>query len=307
MPIDPEQASGRGEPAEAEATPEETDVYAKAEAAPGPTEQSRMLSPWVRIALGLVVLVVLGLLAYPSLLRGLIPGQATPSSSREPSAAISPEDERAHYELAAEYYQTGRFEDAWAELRAVPMYAAMAQSMPEIAQAEKAVQETPTSKEAHFRLGTTWARADLLRPAEAAFKQAIALDNQYVDAYVNLGVVYYQLNQLSDALAQYDAALAIAPDDADIHHNRGATYVQQALQNQTPDQALLDKGVREFERALEINPNLSQAYFSLGVVYDLRGQAEEAIAMFRHFQELDDGSDPQATEAAKTYLDRLTK
>jgi tetratricopeptide (TPR) repeat protein len=307
MAIDPGQAPVPGEPAEAEATPRATDATVRTEGEEGPTDQSHLVPSWVRIALGILVLVVLAFLVYPSLQQGLIPGQATPSSSQEQAAAIDSQADQAHYDVAAEYYQTGRYEDVWAELRAVSGYAASVQSMPEIAQAEKAVQEGPNDKEAHFKLGTVWARAELLQLAEVAFKQAIALDNRYVDAYINLGVVYYQLSRLTDALAQYDAALAIAPDDADIHHNRGAVYVQQALENPTPDPVLLDKGAGEFKRALELNPNLPQAYFSLGVVYDLRGQAEEAIAMFKHFQELDDGSDPQATEAAKTYLDKLGK
>ena len=273
-------------------------------------EHPSLLPSWVRIGVGLLVLIVLVFLAYPSLRERLTPPDLAPansSSPKEAAATLDPASDPAHYELANTHYQAERFGDAWLELRAVPEYAASAQSMPEIAQAEKAVQDDPTSKEAHYKLGTVWARAGLFPPAEIAFKRAIALDSQYVDAYVNLGVVYYQMGRLSDALAQYDAALAITPDDGDIHHNKGAVYVQQALLNQTPDEALLDKGVEQFQRALELNPNLPQAHFSLGVVYDLRGQRQEALAMFKRFQELDDGSDPQATEAAKTFVDKLSQ
>ena len=310
MTIDSEQATPPAELVEAEATPVETRVPDEAKAAAQASEQPGLLPSWARIGVGLLVLIVLVYLAYPSLRERFGPATGTPASTLaqlEQAVAANPNNDQAHYELASVYYQAGRFADAWAQLRAVPAYATAVQSTPEIDQAEKAVQETPASREAHFKLGTLWARVNLLMPAEFAFKQAIALDNKYVDAYVNLGVVYYQLGRFSDALAQYDAALAITPDDADIHHNRGAAYAQEALQSQTPDEALLDKAVEEFQRALEINPSLPQAYFSLGVVYDLRGQKVEALAMFKRFQELDTGGDPEATEAAKTYIDKLSK
>jgi superkiller protein 3 len=310
MTIDSDHASPPAEPVEPEATPVETRAPGEAIAAEEAAEQPGLLPSWARIVVGLVVLIVLVYLAYPSLRERFAPVTGTPASTLaqlEQAVAADPNNDQAHYDLANVYYQAGRFADAWAQLRAVPAYAAAVQSTPEIDQAEKAVQDSPTSREAHFKLGTLWARVNLLSPAEFAFKQAIVLDDKYVDAYVNLGVVYYQLGRFSDALAQYDAALAITPDDADIHHNRGAAYAQEALQSQTPDEALLDKAVEEFQRALAINPSLPQAYFSLGVVYDLRGQKEEALAMFKRFQELDNGGDPEATAAAKTYIDKLSK
>ena len=116
------------------------------------------------------------------------------------------------------------------------------------------------------------------------------------------GVSY---RRLSEALSTYDAALTISPNDADIHYNKGAAYVQQALQVSTPDEALLDQGVSEFQRALEINPELPQAHFSLGVVHATRDQNQEAISEFQRYLELDDGSDPEATIAAQNYLTQL--
>jgi hypothetical protein len=45
----------------------------------------------------------------------------------------------------------------------------------------------------------------------------------------------------------------------------------------------------------------------LGVVYDTRGQQQEAISEFQRFLDLDDGSDPTATAAAREYLSQLSK
>jgi tetratricopeptide (TPR) repeat protein len=223
----------------------------------------------------------------------------------EQAAAADPADAALQYELAGAYYRAHRFEAAWIQFRAVDAYRSVADSMPAIVEAEQAVQAAPSSKEDHFKLGTAWARAQLLVPAEIAFQQALALDSQYADAHANLGVVYYQMGRLDEALSEYDEALTVSPDDADIHHNRGAVYVQQALQVSPPDESLLDQGLHEFQNALEIDSDLPQAHFSLGVVYMMRGQTQEAIVEFQQFLELDDGSDPQATDAAQSYLTQL--
>lgn len=267
-------------------------------------------SRWLRVGLGLLGVILILALAWPGwrTLMGRWPGLANASLTElEQAAAAEPGNETLQYELAGAYYQARRFEDAWAQFRTVEAYRLVADAGPEILEAEQVVQAAPSSTEAHFKLGTVWARVQLLMPAEIAYREAIALDNENVDAHTNLGVVYYQMGRLSEALSEYDAALAVSPDDADVLYNKGAALVQQALQVSPTDETLLDQGVTQFQRALEINPNLAQAHFSLGVVYATRGQAQAAISEFQRFLELDDGSDPEATTAAQAYLTQLGK
>ncbi len=267
-------------------------------------------SPGLRVGIGLLAVILILALVGPGLWNRFFaaPGPASKViAGLEGTAAAQPTNETAQYKLAEAYYQAGRFDEAWAQFRKVAPYRQAVQSRPEISNLERAVQTAPASKEAHFKLGTAWAQAQLLVPAETAFRQAIALDDRYVDAHTNLGAVYYQMNRLDDALTEYDAALAISPADAAAHYDKGVVYVQKALQAPSPDEALLNQGTDELRRALEINPNLPQAHFSLGVVNMMRGKSQEAIAEFQRFLALDDGSDPEATSNAQSYLKQLQK
>jgi len=270
----------------------------------GPPPQSR----WLRVGMGLLAVILILALVGPDLrdqfLAWIRSGDGS-ITELEGAAAADPGNETLQYQLGGAYYRAFRFDEAWVQFRVVETYRLAADAHPEIADAEQAVQATSSSKEAHFQLGTALARVQLLLPAEIAFQQAIALDDRYADAHANLGVVYYQMNRLPDALREYDAVLATNSDDAEVRHNKGVVYVQQALQATPPDDALLDQGLREFQHALEIEPDLPQAHFSLGVVYTLQGKSQEAIAEFQRFLSLDDGSDPEATTAARSYLTQL--
>jgi tetratricopeptide (TPR) repeat protein len=269
-----------------------------------PAPQSR----WLPVGLGLLAVIVILALAWPGLSNrgsGSSDASAEPLSDLKQAALAAPENEALQYQLAGAYYQAGRFEEAWAQLRSVEAYRTAAGANPELTKAEQAVQAAPSSKEAHFKLGTLWARAQLLAPAEIAFQQAIALDARYTDAHANLGVVYYQMGRLADALQEFNTALNQHPDDADVHHNKGNVLVQQALEASPPDDKLLGQAMGEYKRALEIDPNLAQAHFSLGAVYFIQNEKSSAEAEFNQFLALDDGSDPAATSAAQSYLQQL--
>ncbi len=259
---------------------------------------------WLPVGLGLLALILVVALAWPVLGSRITSRSGAPQApTAEPLA--EPGNEAQSYQLAGDHYRAGRFDEAWAQFRGVPAYQALVEANSDVVEAEQAVQASPPSKEAHFKLGTLWARAQLLAPAEIAFQQALALDPAYADAHANLGVVYYQMGRLSDALGEFDAALKDQPDDADIHHNKGNVFVQQALLVTPPDENLLSQAIAEFEQALEISPDLAQAHFSLGAVYFIKDQKQQAIAEFEQFLNLDDGSDPAATSAAQNYLQQL--
>ncbi len=78
----------------------------------------------------------------------------------------------------------------------------------------------PNNDHLHTSLGHALLAKMDLDGAAAAYRQAVALRPDAVEAYNNLGVVLKEQGRLEEALDCCDKALAIAPNSAAIHSNR---------------------------------------------------------------------------------------
>ena len=155
---------------------------------------------------------------------------------------------------------------------------------------------TPQSAEAWFQRGNEQFASGDLDGAEQAYKQALELNPDYVDAMTNLGVVYYQKGRLDEAVAWYEKALKVNPDDPVAHYLLGAAYLQEGA---------LDQAEQHFVRANELDPEMPEPYFGLGMVHKLRGEKEEAIQAFEMFLQKGPGQDPRAVPEAQRQLQEL--
>ncbi|MFQ5577776.1 MAG: tetratricopeptide repeat protein, partial [Anaerolineae bacterium] len=163
----------------------------------------------------------------------------------------------------------------------------------------------PSSPEAMFQLGNSHYQAGEWDKAIAAYRQAIELNPNYDAAYANLGAVYYAQQKLDLAEETYLKAISLAPNDADVIYNLGAIYLQQAVSTGIQDQTKLAQAVAKINKAIELNPDLAEPYYGLGVANQLLGENDAAIEAFETFLKLDDGSDPIATSKATEILQKL--
>jgi superkiller protein 3 len=173
---------------------------------------------------------------------------------------------------------------------------------------EAAAQANPDSAQAQFELGNSYVNAGEWQKALTAYQKTVELDPNYQAAYANMGVVYYQLEQLDLAALQYKKALELDPKDADVAYNLGALYLQQALINSNPPNPdLLKQAIDQLQNVVELDPNLAEPYFSLGVAYKTLNQKEKAIQAFETFLARYKGQDPHASQEAQQYLEALRK
>ncbi len=115
-------------------------------------------------------------------------------------------------------------------------------------------------------------------------EQAVALDPDFAAAQADLAWAY---NMRANQFAPWDTAavtraglaaekaLRLDPDLAEAHFARGA------LLSSVAGRFAPGPAIREYRRALELNPNLARAHQNLGNIYLHRGLLDKAVAEFR--------------------------
>lgn len=102
------------------------------------------------------------------------------------------------------------------------------------------------------------------------YKQAIEIDEKYVDAYLGLGVAYYEKGQFDLELEAYQKAIEIDPNNAD-----SLWYLASAYE----DLGKFDQALKYYQDALKVKPDDQINLYSLGIIYVVLGQKQNAAAL----------------------------
>lgn len=163
----------------------------------------------------------------------------------------------------------------------------------------------------YFQLGVTLHATGRVIEAEAAYRQAINLNNQRPDYFYNLGIALQDQKNFGLAGACFQKVIAMQPDNAKAYNNLGLTLQESGDSVAAKDVFLkaleLAPGLPEahnnlghllmandehveaetvFKRALELSPTFSKAWYNLATCLQARNEIEKAIAAFRKTIEL---------------------
>lgn len=131
--------------------------------------------------------------------------------------------------------------------------------------------------------------ADLLqsgRPADALphLERAWTMDNENAAAAINLGGAYVMLGQFKLAVPILERATELEANNPMVWMNLGAAVLGNPVLAGAEKQ---ERAIRAFERALELNPDLPNADYNLGLIYLDQGNLACAIDHFRHALQVD--------------------
>lgn len=168
-------------------------------------------------------------------------------------------------------------------------------------------EQQPGNAEAHNNHGVMLQRLGRLQDAEDAFREALALRDDYLEARYNLALVLHATHRLPEAEAEYRRALTIHPAHAESHHNLGnvlkilgrlqeaeIAYRQAlAIRPQYPLALNNLAGVLNLcERyveaelachcALTLQPRYAEAHNTHGTILEKLGRLPEAETAYRH-------------------------
>jgi tetratricopeptide (TPR) repeat protein len=101
--------------------------------------------------------------------------------------------------------------------------------------------------------------------------EALKIYPQLLRALTYLGVTYGEAGNPQTSAAILTIATRLYPQDAGAHFNLGIAYGALGRQDE----------ISEYNRAIEINPDLVLAYLNLGAALYAKGQYDDAILAYR--------------------------
>jgi|GEM_PF-1099255 len=138
---------------------------------------------------------------------------------------------------------------------------------------EEGLRADPDRPDGWTLLGILHRRAGDLEKAEAAYRKAISLPNEYADSHFNLGNLLKSQDKLEQALKCFSKTVSLRPKWADAHNALSDTF--RLLERHAEAEAAA-------RRAIEIDPRLAGAYSNLGNTLLGQGKFQEAEACYRN-------------------------
>ena len=129
--------------------------------------------------------------------------------------------------------------------------------------------------------------------AEAAFREAIRIQPDYVDAHGNLGNLLSGKGDLEQARTHFEIALRLRPGDAATHYNFAMALGRARL---------YDEARRQLEAAVRADPELADAHMLLAEMLMANGEAQAAIP---HLRKAAASADATVRERAAGMLRRI--
>ncbi|UZR98759.1 tetratricopeptide repeat protein [Chondrinema litorale] len=109
------------------------------------------------------------------------------------------------------------------------------------------------------------------------YKQSIEADPTFLDAYNGLGNILLNAGKREEAIKQYEKCIELNPEYKWAYFNLGLSY----------SIIDIDKSVEYYNKAIEIDPVYVDAYLALGNIYLGKGLIEEAKANYEKCLEID--------------------
>lgn len=132
-----------------------------------------------------------------------------------------------------------------------------------------AVRVTSGNFKAHNNLGMALMEKGEDQAAEAQFRIALKIKQDFPNAHGNLGVLLGRQGRLEEAEYYFLEVLRIAPDNAAWHNNLGLVL---------KDMGRLDDALIFFRHAVSISPEEAPMQYNLGNALLIKGDLEQAIA-----------------------------
>ncbi len=170
---------------------------------------------------------------------------------------------------------------------------------------QQSISSDPKFARTYVELGTSYLALEKYSEAEAAFKQAAAIDDDSC-ASCGLGMVYHRQGREDEAAKTLKKAISLNPNDTCPYDQLGRMYYdlgqysesieafRQEIKLQPSSVAYhflgngyyftekLEEALAAYQEAIRLTPNYEKAYIELGKVNNRLGRHADAIDSYQH-------------------------
>ncbi|MFB3853347.1 MAG: tetratricopeptide repeat protein [Vicinamibacterales bacterium] len=157
-----------------------------------------------------------------------------------------------------------------------------------------------------YNIGYAYAQKKDYAQSESAFKKALEIKPDYVDAYNGLATVYNAQKRFDDAAAASQKAVELAAAGGGTGGGGGGNV--DALYNQGVinwNAGKIAEAQKCFEDAIKADPNHADSHYQLGMALLNQGKMPEALAMFETYLKL--APEGQFAAKAKDIVSAIKK
>jgi tetratricopeptide (TPR) repeat protein len=131
-----------------------------------------------------------------------------------------------------------------------------------------------------WRLGNNYTAVAKWEEAVKNYEKAIELKADYFGAYIGLSNVYEQTQKIDQAIIVYEKIIGQNQTDPETLYNYGRLLYNR---NNQGDRDLAEK---VWNKVISLQPNFSNALYSLGLLYETRGDKTTALQYYYKVKDL---------------------
>jgi len=154
----------------------------------------------------------------------------------------------------------------------------------------------PGDKRAHGQLAWHYYRGGEFQSAIDSYKKAFEIDSNFAPTYNMIGYCYSNLDNFNEAEIALKKYSELMPDEANPHDSYAEILMKQGK---------FDESIKEYQKALSIDPNFSVSFIGLGTDFVFKGNYEKGREQFQKLLDApyDDGYRTIAYESlAYSYI-----
>lgn len=144
----------------------------------------------------------------------------------------------------------------------------------------KALELEPSNPILAVGLGEAHGFENRITEAKEAYERAIVMKPDYLEAYLRLSRLHEQLGETDKAIASLERGLQFVQSQADYAFELGRLYFNRGKGDD------LSRAEGALALAIQWRPDFSNALFTLGLVFERRGNAAMALQLYREVARL---------------------